>query len=557
MPGLSHSLKRTDLSYLQIVAGFWDIQLEAQDMPTALQILVLAMLERELVQQVVGGLPADARLALDDLIQNQGRLPWPKFTRRYGVVREMGPGRRDRDQPYLKPVSPAEILWYRALISRAFFDTSSGPQEFAYIPDDLLALVPAGTGAAPASLGRAASPAERDTPIPATDQLLDHACTLLAALRMGQTPQEIQALEIEWSKDWCTPMSTRALVALLQDAALLDEQGAPRPESTRSFLESNRPGALLQLAQAWMDSSSFDELRLLPGLQVEGELEYDPILPRRLVLDFLSTIPGSKAGEKRPYWNLPSFLEAVRYNHPEFLRPSGDYDSWLIRDLHRDEFLRGFQYWDDVEGAFIRYILTGPLHWLGYLDLASHGTSGMLSAFRFSAWASDLFAGKGPSGLPEEDQTVQASPDGRISVHRLAPRAVRYQLARFCAWERLIEGVYHYRLTPNSLERARGQGLTLSHLLSLLRRYAQPLSPGLVKTLERWEQAGTEARFQRLVVLRLSSPELLTLLRTSRAARFLGDPLGPTAVIVKPAAVEKVMSILAEMGYLGEVELGE
>ena len=30
-----------------------------------------------------------------------------------------------------------ETLFYRALLSRAFFDSESGAQEFAYIPDDL------------------------------------------------------------------------------------------------------------------------------------------------------------------------------------------------------------------------------------------------------------------------------------------------------------------------------------------------------------------------------------------------------------------------------------
>jgi hypothetical protein len=557
MPGLSHSLNGTDLSYLQIVAGFWDIQLEAQETRAALEALVPALLQPELVKEIVESLPVEVRLALDDLIQNQGRLAWPKFTRRYGAVREMGPGRRDRDQPHLKPISPAEILWYRALIARAFFDTSSGPQEFAYIPDDLLALIPAGPGAVPASLGRAAVPAERTHPIPATDQLLDHACTLLAALRMGQSQQEIELLEAEWSKGLYTPMSSAALGALLGAAHIIDQHGAPRPELTRSFLESRRPAALLQLVKAWMESPTLDELRLVSGLQVEGELEHDPSRSRRLVMDFLSTIPGSQGGDQRPYWSLPAFLEAVRYNHPEFLRPAGDYDSWLIRNLHSDEFLRGFEHWEDVEGELLRFILTGPLHWLGILDLASPAAGESVSAFRFSTWAEDLLGGREPSGLPGEEHAVQARSDGRISVHRLAPRALRYQLARFCSWEKMEEGVYHYRLTPASLERARRQGLSIPHLLSLLRRSVQPLSPALVKTLERWEQAGTEARFQKLVVLRLSSPELLTLLRTSRASRFLGDPLGPTAVIVKPAAVEKVLSILAEMGYLGEVELGD
>jgi hypothetical protein len=58
---------------------------------------------------------------------------------------------------------------------------------------------------------------------------------------------------------------------------------------------------------------------------------------------------------------------------------------------------------------------------------------------------------------------------------------------------------------------------------------------------------------EQVFVLRLSSPEILQELRASRAARFLGDPLGPTTVIVKPGAREKVLAALTEMGYLGEI----
>ena len=558
MPDLSHSLKRGDLSYLQIVAGLWGLELEAQDARRALEILIPALLNPTLVQEMVEDLPAEARLALDDLIQNQGRLPWPMFTRRYGLIREMGPGRRDRDRPYLKPVSPAEILWYRALVAQAFFDTANGPQEFAYIPDDLLRLIPPGGGAAPSSLGRAAAPAERASLISVSDRLLDHACTLLAALRLGLTPDDVAA---EWIFDQAFPsfvfLTPTALQALLTAAGLLDEQGIPRPEPARLFLEASRAEALAQLFKAWLESPIIDELRLLPDLRVEGELEHDPVRPRKLILDFLSSIPGSAADQERTFWSLPAFVEAIRYNHPDFLRPSGDYDSWFIRDIKSGEFIRGFEHWDDVEGALIRYLLTGPLHWLGILDLATPDPKGVVSAFRFSTWSASLLSGNAPSGLPVENEAVLARTEARLHVPRLAPRAVRYQLARFCAWEGELENIYRYRIMPSSLERARQQGLTMAHLLSLLRRYAQPVPPSLIKTLERWERKGTEARFQRLVVLRLASPDLLNTLRTSRVARFLGDPLGPTAVIVQPGAVEKVLIFLAELGHLGEVELDE
>ena len=53
----------------------------------------------------------------------------------------MGEGKRDRERPHLKPISPAETLFYYGFLAKAFFDSDKGTQEFAYIPDDLLELL--------------------------------------------------------------------------------------------------------------------------------------------------------------------------------------------------------------------------------------------------------------------------------------------------------------------------------------------------------------------------------------------------------------------------------
>ena len=92
-------------------------------------------------------------------------------------------------------------------------------------------------------------------------------------------------------------------------------------------------------------------------------------------------------------------------------------------------------------------------------------------------------------------------------------------------------------------------------MIALLRRFALTVPPSLVRALERLDQVGVEARLEQALILRVSSPEILQALRQSRAARFLGDPLGPTAIILRPNAGEKVLSILAELGYLGESTL--
>jgi hypothetical protein len=141
-----------------------------------------------------------------------------------------------------------------------------------------------------------------------------------------------------------------------------------------------------------------------------------------------------------------------------------------------------------------------------------------------------------------------------ITVPCLVPRAVRYQIARYCDWDEALEDVYNYRVTPESLSRAKKQGLKTGALLKLLQKHgAAPVPPSFQRALQRWEINGIEARIEESIVLKVSKPHVLEELRKSKAARFLGESLGPTAVVVKPGAQAKVLAALAELGLLTEV----
>src|SRR6266540_6346711 len=186
MPDLEHTLQGHDLGFLKIVAGGWGIELNAPDTVTALPILIEGILENGDFAEVIESLPQDAKSVLQSLLQNEGRILWATLVRKYGELRRMGMAKRDRERPDLKPASAVEVLWYRGLIGRAFLNLSPGnePQEFAYIPDDLLPLLPTLRGDAPPPLGRPATPNEAAFPLLAKDRILDYACTLLAALRL-------------------------------------------------------------------------------------------------------------------------------------------------------------------------------------------------------------------------------------------------------------------------------------------------------------------------------------------------------------------------------------
>ncbi len=541
MPDLVESLQGRDYGHLQIIADLWGEKLAEQELPAAITELSAWILTRSRVERLVESLPEEAKAALTDMSGHNGRLPWAGFTRQYGEVREMGAARRDREQPHKQPISPAETLWYRGLIARAFFDTPSGAEEFAYIPTDLLMLFPGTAEAGTVRLGRQASASEYAQVFMADDRILDQSCTLLAALRMGISPP------LTFSFEAGEEMTADILKSMLAAAGMLEASGMPQPEPVRVFLEAPRGEALSSLVRAWMDSERFNELKLLPNLSLEGNWKNDPLRTRQAILGYLHELkPGT-------WWSLAAFIAALQQKAPDFQRPAGDYDSWFIRDNIRGEYLRGFESWEMVDGRLLRYLVSGPLHWLGMVDLGCTGQAREVTAFRLSRYWGALAHGKIPGGLPAEKESVIARSDARVSARRLVPRGVRYQLARFCEWEKETPEEYQYRITSVSLEKARQQGLKVSQLVALLKRYAQAVAPSLLIALERWDQHGSEARMEKLVILRVTSAEVLQVLQKSRASRFLGQPLSPTTIALKPGATLKVLAALAELGYLGEI----
>jgi len=179
------------------------------------------------------------------------------------------------------------------------------------------------------------------------------------------------------------------------------------------------------------------------------------------------------------------------------------------------------------------------------LDLARSEEGNSFTAFRFLV----------PFGRTSSNETgkLKISSGGTVTVPRSTPRAVRYQIARFCqSVDERLEG-YVYRLTPVSLTKAKDQGLNIEQLLSLLSKHTSAgVPPVLIKALKRWEAEGVIARIETQVILRVKKPDVLVQLRKSKAARFLGQSLGPTAIVIKPGAGSKILTALAELGFIAE-----
>ena len=533
MPDLLQSLLKQDIGHIRIIAEFWGLELESITVDSTREELAASLLDVELLAELIDTLSPEADSAIYSLVNSGGRLPWTTFTRQHGNIREAGAGKRDREKLHLKPTSTTEILYYRGLIARAFFDTEKGPQEFAYIPDDLLLLIK-NVGVKHASplqeikdepLGRPASPGEHGQETLADDSILDDATTLLAALRLGIEPPETKIPKV-------------VIQAILQSAKIINKKGIPQPEPIKTFLAASRKDALTMLADAWLESNTFNELKLMPGIICEGEWTNQPLETREFLLNLLDAIPEGK------WWSLNSFIRDIKAKYADFQRPAGDYDSWFIKRESDGQYLRGFAYWDQVDGALIKYFITNILYWFGQVDLSIAEGATEPTSFRLSSFES----------TKEEKGKISVISNGKISIERTAPRVVRYQVSRFCEWEEPKKDDYVYRVTTRSLTRAKEQGLKAEQLLALLVKHTNnKVPPSLVKALKRWEVNGTEARVETQLILRLSSPEVLEEMRKSKAARFLGEVLSPTAVVVKSGAIQKVMDALTELGLLAEI----
>ena len=550
MPDLYHTLLKYDIGYLRIIAGSWGLELETSEVDSAAEELCSSFLDLEAVTETIEILPVDARSALTVLLESNGKMEWAAFARKFGEIREMGEARRDRERPHLKPISIAENLFYRGLLARAFFDAEKGAQEFAYIPEDLFEIIDEVTnaergGKSTEPLGRPATPVEKAFEIPASDHILDDATTLLAALRLNL---ESNGLPLDRQEQ------APALQNLLITANLV-KKDILQAEKVKSFLEASRVDALRALVEAWQSSQEFDELRLIPTIICEGEWlrQNQPLVTREFLMDLVNSIPQNK------WWSIPAFVRGIKEKFPDYQRPAGDYDSWFIKRASDGQYLRGFAYWDQVDGALIKYFIQ-LLHWLGMADLASPEEGKEATAFRIK---SKVESQKPDLRTSTFDGKIVVSSNGKINISRYFSRAVRYQISRFCEWDdggerrtETKEDEYQYHVSARSLTQAKEQGLKAEQLLSLLVKYTNGnVPPALVKALKQWDAHGTEARVEKLLVLRVNRPEILEEMRKSKASKFLGEILSPTAVIIKSGAESKVLAALAELGLLSEIEI--
>lgn len=561
MPVLSSSLQNFEIDQLEAIAALWGLGSFGNSRSAILLELELEIPQADKFNLQYERLPEPAQQALLALKANNGRILWSTFSQLYGEIRPLGIKQRELEQPWSFPQSVSERLWYMGCLGRDFLRIDDDLQEMAYLPDEIIPLLPSPPDQSVQINLIPLFGIQSEGLLEADSAILDEIGILLAAWRFEKPKSYLKKTRLSEAK-------ASLLEAFLKVIGLADEN-LQATESARKFLELSRAQALAWLAEQWLKAKDFHEVSHIPGLEIETEDEIRSQSARQSVFGFLSSL------EAEQWYRLNDFVNLIKTNKPDFLREQEEYFSWtvvskpslpeqnllpfgLFEISGEVETFSGFESWMQLEGKLICYILSVMLPLFGLADLAI--TEGKNKQVLFRLKPLFFLFESSPEQLVSEaeNELIQLSSTGKITMTNRSQRLVRYQISRFVEWLEVSAESGNYQITPASLSKAEKQALLPKHLIQLLRKNADNgLPPQLYKAIKAWETAGKQASIQTETILRLASPEILQALRDSKASHWLGESLGPTDVILKKGGERAITQTLANLGYLTDIDESE
>ena len=497
-------------------------------------------------------------------------MPGHRFSLRYGAIRRFGPARMAREQPWLNPEDALEELFYKGIIHRGYGTIGGYSGEIFEIPEQLFEKLPPPKTVVP-QIDRVEVPRHvaRDG-----DALIEDLFALLVRIRKESLPAPKRGGEglstppaLEMGSRFSgesVPERTDLLWRLLWRLGLIQaKDGIIQPgRRARRWLQLPGPARLHHTFLAWRDDRDWDELRLVPSLRCEDTgWQSDPVTARRNLLSMLGECPHST------WYSLDSFVRALKRYHPDYMRADGDFDSWYIRDAETNEYLTGYEAWDQIEGAVVRHIITSSLRWLGVVDIGRDGEGAPTSAFRITerGWAllvedvKPSVPGTGPSvpgtGPSSSKQAAPPSPPAKIDADFNVKVPLenslyeRYQLERFAEWKSQ-DAQAAYRITAESIWQSQNAGIKIAQITRFLKRVSHGQVPATVlRTLQAWGGRFGRAFIRRTLLLQTVDERTMKQISDRPEIRpLLGEALSATACMVDEGHVEELIARLKALG---------
>ena len=286
---------------------------------------------------------------------------------------------------------------------------------------------------------------------------------------------------------------------------------------------------------------------------------------RQVTLRVLACLPDNT------WTSLPELYPIFRRFWQRF-----DADAWEIspyRSYHRSEPDWRLAYgdaplqpdkdtqdWDRAQGAFIRYVLSGPLHWLGLSDLRFENNR--LSAVRLQG-LSDLFWDKSDSppaprravsrAAKEASETTVVIEDLTIKVKPSAISAQAHTLLdKIALLTEAAPEQFTYNLNINALHQSLEAGESVENILAAWRQ-AMPLKmpPAIQQKLQEWQQAYGQARiYQNITLIEFADDHALAEMKavTSLEDHLIAE-ISPRLVLISKDSTQILSAELEKAGY--------
>lgn len=506
MPTTSQMLAEYPDILLQVLAELRGAYLDAADTrEQAIDLLAAQITDPTSVQfayQEVIDMADNAKQAIETLLKEGGEIVEAQFSREFGSIRQMGPAKLERESPWLYPECVAEMLYYYGLIGRGFKGVGKNAHTIIYLPSDVTPWLPH-----PQNPILAGGLAIQTVPPPpaartllADDTFLEDVGTFLGFLHTDQLrltakgpnsadiDRFVQRLQIPFTGD--VPELNTRLALLLHLANRLgwlrrseNDVVQLTGNRVRLFLDKTRAEQRFALWEAWRNSPDWNDLCHTPGLECTNRANWknDPRQTRETLLTILAKLqPGA-------WYSRFDILRTIKATDPDFQRPTGDYDTWYIRSTTTQEFLKGFEHWDDIEGALIRFLISGPLHWLCAFDLAEPSAGDDLSV-SLSQWGAVWLGHDVPQPHDQVRRTITIGEDFTLTLAPGASLADRFRVERFAQWQASYPN-YVYQINQRSLKRAAEEGIATPQILNFLHERSPQIPTKVTNALERFSQS--------------------------------------------------------------------
>ncbi|NBU63508.1 MAG: hypothetical protein EBS29_03240 [Chloroflexia bacterium] len=236
---------------------------------------------------------------------------------------------------------------------------------------------------------------------------------------------------------------------------------------------------------------------------------------------------------------IDDIIAQLRLSWPDVMRPLPLDGRWKLP--------AGWPaHWDEEEGQLMRYMLIGPLAWLGLVEWAGNGL--YIRRTGLGAWHAGLAVM--PASQPAQGAVLE--PDWRVVVPDMSNMYVRFQLHRIADWHDAATA----QISPARVKRAITQGMTLLEYIDVLAQIThQPVPMELQLLLRRWVADVAQISLTNVVMVQCNDTAVIQDIQHDRRIHLpTYEVLDATRIILNHTDAIGVARRLRHAGYLIDIQ---